>query len=80
MEEKYMVNDILENNKFQISFITESLVNSENFELKQILEQLRSTSESLNFELFNLATSKGYYYSNIKATPEDISQIKNIFI
>lgn len=80
MEEKYMVNDILENTKSEILSFTKSITSSENVELKQTLEQLRSGLESFNFELFTLATSKGYYSPTIKAKPEEISQIKNLFI
>ena len=42
MEEKYMVNDILENTKSEILSFTKSITSSENVELKQTLEQLRS--------------------------------------
>ncbi len=80
MEEKYMVNDILENTKSEILLFTKSIVDSENVELKQTLEQLRTTLESFNFELFTLATSKGYYTPITKAKPEEISGIKNLFI
>ena len=54
MEEKYMVNDILENTKSEILLFTKSIVDSENVELKQTLEQLRTTLESFNFELFTI--------------------------
>lgn len=75
-----MVNDILENTKSEVLFFTSSLINSENAELKQILEQLRTTLEAFYSELFTLAVSKGYYAQTIKAKPEDITQIKNLFI
>ena len=80
MEEKYMVNDILENIKSEILSFTQFIVVCENVELKQTLEQLRTNLEAFNFELFTLATSKGYYSPTIKAKPEEISQIKNLFI
>lgn len=80
MEEKYMVNDTLENTKSEIVSFTHSIINSENVELKQTLEQLRSSLESFNFELFTLATSKGYYSPTTKSKPEEIAQTKNLFI
>ena len=80
MEEKYMVNDVLENVKSEISIFTNAIICSENPEVKQILEQLRSTLESFYSELFLLATSKGYYSPTLQAKPEEISQIKNLFI
>lgn len=80
MEEKYMVNDILENQKSEIAIFTNALINAENPELKQIYQQLRSNLESFNLELFTLAVSKGYYFPNTQAKPEEIAEIKNLFI
>ncbi|MBR1539661.1 MAG: spore coat protein [Clostridia bacterium] len=80
MEEKYMVNDILENNKFEILLFTNSLVHTENLELRQTLSQLRSKLESFDSELFTLAVSKGYYYSTPQSKPEEIAQAKNLLI
>lgn len=79
MEEKYMVNDILENTKSEIMIFTNSIITSENVELIQILEQLRTNLETFNNEIFTLATSKGYYAQGLKAKPEDITQIKSLF-
>ena len=75
-----MVNDILENIKSEILSFTQFIVVCENVELKQTLEQLRTNLEAFNFELFTLATSKGYYSPTIKAKPEEITQIKNLFV
>ncbi len=80
MEEKYMVNDTLETAKSNILCFTNSIIKSENLEVKQTLEQLRTSLESFYFELFTLATSKGYYSPTSKAKPEEISDIKNLFI
>ena len=74
-----MVNDVLENTKSEILSFTKSIITSENLEVRQTLEQLRTSLESFNFELFTLATSKGYYTSTPKAKPEEISTIKNLF-
>jgi len=69
-----MVNDTLTDNKSLIMEFTNSFVNSENIEFKQILEQLRSNFESFHSELFTLAVSKGYYSPNTKAKPEEINR------
>ena len=76
MEEKYMVNDILENIKSEILIFTNSIINCENPEIKQVLESLRSTLEAFYSELFLLATSKGYYFPTQTAKPEEISRHK----
>ena len=80
MEEKYMVNDILENNKFEILLFTNSLVHTENLELRQTLSQLRSELESFDSELFTLAVSKGYYSPALQSKPEELAQAKNLLI
>jgi len=72
MEEKYMVNDILENIRAEILTFTNSIINSENPEIKQVLESLRTTCEAFYSELFLLATSKGYYSTTVQAKPEEI--------
>lgn len=79
MEEKYMVNDILENSKKEILDYTNAILNTSNIELKQILQTSRSTLESFHYELFKLAISKGYYDKEKTITPEEIDTIKNKF-
>ena len=80
MEEKYMVNDILENNKSEITAFTNAFIYAENPELKQVYTQLRSNLEAFYAELFTLAISKGYYFPNTQAKPEEIAEIKNLFV
>jgi spore coat protein CotF len=77
MEEKYMVNDILENSKTEINNYTQAIISSENIELRQTLQTIRNNNESFQYELFKLASSKGYYNPTEQAKPETISQIKS---
>lgn len=77
MEEKYMVNDILENSKNEIKNYTSTIVECSNMELRQIIQTIRNTSESFQFELFKLANSKGYYTPAENAKPEEISKTKS---
>lgn len=79
MEEKYMVNDVLECNKSEIMLFTNCFITSENIELKQTFTQLRSNLEAFHSELFTLATSKGYYTATIKEKPENITRNKKSF-
>lgn len=78
MEEKYMVNDILENSKSEIKTFTNSIIESENIELRQALQTMRTSNESFQYELFKLANSKGYYVPSSIAKPEEITNIKSI--
>ncbi len=78
MEEKYMVNDILESSKNEITNYTNAIIETENMELRQNLQTIRSNEESFQYELFKLANSKGYYTPATSAKPEEINNIKNI--
>ena len=78
MEEKYMVNDILETTKNEITNYTNAIIETENMELRQNLQTIRSNEESFQYELFKLANSKGYYTPANSAKPEEINNIKNI--
>lgn len=80
MEEKYMVNDILENSKQEITNYTNAIIESENMELRQTLQSIRNSNESFQYELFKLANSKGYYKSADPAKPEEIDKIKSNII
>ena len=80
MEEKYMVNDILENSKNEINHLTRAITNSENMELRQALQTIRNNNESFQYELFKLASSKGYYKPTEQAKPEAINNIKSNLI
>lgn len=80
MEEKYMVNDILENSKNEINKYTGAIISCENIELRQTLQTIRNTSESFQYELFKLASSKGYYNPADQAKPEAINQVKTNFL
>ena len=77
MEEKYMVNDILEGTKSEIKSYTNAIIESENMELRQTLQTIRTNNESFQYELFKLANSKGYYTPASPAKPEEINNIKS---
>lgn len=77
MEEKYMVNDILENSKYEISNYTNSILDCSNIELRQAIQSIRNTFESFQYELFKLAISKGYYIPDEISKPEEVNKIKN---
>lgn len=77
MEEKYMVNDILENSKHEITNYTNSILECSNIELRQTIQSVRNTFESFQYELFKLAVSKGYYVPDEISKPEELNKIRN---
>ena len=76
MEEKAMVNDILETIKSCLKDYEGAIIETANLELRQTLQNLRNSSESFQYELFKLAESKGYYVPAQNATQDEISKVK----
>ncbi len=77
MNEKVMVNDILSGVKSSLTTYQNAISESENTELRQTLQQIRNNDESFQYELFKIATSKGYYKPAAKATVTEIDTVKN---
>lgn len=77
MEEKYMVNDILEGTKNDIKMYSEVITESANMNLRQTIQNIRNTEESFQYELFKLAESKGYYSPAEMAKQDEINNVKN---
>lgn len=77
MEEKYMVNDILESTKSSLKTYQGAIIETANQELRQTLQNLRNSEESFQYELFKLSESKGYYVPAQNAKQDEITQVKN---
>ena len=76
MDEKTMVNDILENTKASLTAYQTAISESENCTLRQTFQQIRNNDESFQYELFKVAQNKGYYKPAAKATVTEISAVK----
>ena len=76
MDEKTMVNDILAGVKSDLTAYQTAISESENMGLRQTFQQI-SNDESFQYELFKIATSKGYYKPAAKATVTEIDTVKN---
>lgn len=79
MEEKAMVNDVLESTKSCLKDYERAIIETSNMELRQTFQNLRNSSESFQYELFKLAESKGYYTSAQNCTQQEILQVKQEF-
>ena len=77
MDEKTMVNDVLENVKASLGSYQTAITEAENPTLRQTLQQLRNSDESFQYELFKLAQTKGYYKPAAKATVTEIGTVKS---
>lgn len=76
MEEKTMVNDILDSVKAELTSYQGVISEAENMQLRQTIQQIRNNCESFQYELFKVAQTKGYYKPAAKATPEEINTVK----
>lgn len=76
MDEKTMVNDILEGAKAELTTYQGVISEAENTTLRQTIQQIRNNTESFQYELFKIAESKGYYKPAQKATVTEINTIK----
>lgn len=77
MDEKTMVNDVLNGVKADLSGYQTAITETENMQLRQVFQQLRDDSESFQYELFKVASSKGYYKPAKTADASEIQTLKN---
>jgi len=77
MDEKTMVNDILENVKASLTSYQTAISEAENTTLRQTFQQIRNSDESFQYELFKIAQNKGYYIPAQKATVTEIGNVKS---
>ena len=61
MDEKTMVNDILDGVKSELKTYQGVIIETENMQLRQTIQQIRNNDESFQYELFKVAQAKGYY-------------------
>ena len=76
MDEKTMVNDILENTKSSLKTYQGVITEAENPQLRQTIQGIRNDCEGFQYELFKLAQTKGYYQPAEKATLPEINTVK----
>lgn len=77
MDEKTMVNDILENVKASLGSYQTAISETENMNLRQTLQQIRNNDENFQYELFKVAQSKNYYKPAAKATVLEVNNVKS---
>lgn len=77
MEEKYMVNDILESTKSSLTTYQGVIAEAENTQLRQEIQTIRNNDENFQYELFKVAQLKGYYTPASQAPQTEIDKVKN---
>ena len=76
MDEKTMVNDILDGVKAELTTYQGVISEAENMQLRQTVQQIRNNCESFQYELFKVAQTKGYYKPAQQATVTEINTVK----
>ncbi len=77
MDEKTMVNDVLESVKASLTAYQTAISESGNTTLRQTFQEIRNNDECFQYELFKVAQTKGYYKPAQPATVTEISTVKN---
>lgn len=77
MDEKTMVNDILDGVKSSLTTYQGVITETENMQLRQTIQQIRNNDESFQYELFKVAQIKGYYKPAAPASMSEIQNVKN---
>ena len=76
MDEKTMVNDILASVKSDLTAYQTAISETENMQLRQTFQQIRNSDESFQYELYKVASNKGYYKPAQKATTTEVETVK----
>lgn len=76
MDEKTMVNDILEAVKAELTTYQGVISETENMQLRQTVQQIRNSDESFQYELFKIAQTKGYYKPAAQASTTEINTVQ----
>lgn len=77
MDEKTMVNDVLNETKAELKTYQDVITETDNMQLRSAIQQIRNNCESFQYELYKVAQSKGYYIPAQQATQQEITQTKN---
>ena len=76
MDEKTMVNDVLDGVKASLTTYQGVISEAENMQLRQTIQQIRNSDESFQYELFKIAQNKCYYKPAQPATITEIQTVK----
>lgn len=76
MQEKDIVLDILSGSKASIGSYTKSITECSNPQLRSTLQTLRNEAETAQFQLYQIASQKGYYVPAPVADKNSVNQVK----
>ena len=77
MNDKEMVNDILSQIKGSLNTYTSAISETSNQQLRQTLQQIRNSDEQFQYQLFQMASQRGFYKPASDASTQDIQTVKS---
>lgn len=77
LQDKEMVNDILSMINSSLTGYANVITQTSNQQLRQTLQQIRNSDEQFQFQLYQMASQKGFYKPAQPANQQDIQQIKS---
>lgn len=77
MNEKDMVNDILSGTKASLSSYVKAITECSDQNLRQTFQQMRDGDEKFQYDLYKIASSKGYYKPAPACSQQDLQEIKS---
>lgn len=77
MQERDMVNDVLNMTKSGLTEYTRAIGECNNQNLRQTFQQMRSGDEQFQYQLAQIAIQKNYYTPAQPANQQEIQQIKS---
>ncbi len=77
LQDKMMVNDALSNVKSSLTTYANTISECANPNLRTCIQQIRNNCECSQFELFQLAQSKGFYKPAAMANDGEVQQVKS---
>ena len=77
LQEKAMVNDALAAAKSELTFYANAISECTNQNLRSTIQQIRNTCENSQYELFQIANTKGYYKPAAQASDAEVQQVKS---
>lgn len=75
--DKEMVNDILSSCKSSLTTYATAIGETANQELRQTLQQIRNSDEQFQYQLYQLASQKGFYKPASAASTQQIQEVKS---
>ncbi len=77
MDEKTMVNDVLDSCKTSLNLYGTAIINTIDMTLRQTIQQIRNNEESFQYEMLKIAQLKEYKTLEFQASESEIEQVKN---